>query len=277
MCDPIRSPPQPGTRRLYETSPRHKTVSAIAALAVVGAGGFALVLGLAASLPIARTVQEVLVALTPMREAPPRPRPTPAPSAMARQQSRKAETARRREEASAVNLRNQATAVFAPVLPPIRQPPPVIAAPRPAVGAATNSGASNHVGPGQGAGGIGDGTGGGGNGDGDGDGDADTTTRPVQIKGKLYWSDLPKALRQSHRGGDLELTYLVEIDGHVSGCRVTRSSGMPDLDAQTCRLITQRFRFRPSRDASGRAVPAYIIERHGWDAAPADVEDIGDN
>jgi protein TonB len=231
---------------------------------------------LSASSPIARSVQETLVALTPAREEPTSPPRKRAPSPKPRQQADKAQTARMRNEASPANLRNQATPVFAPVLPPIRQPPPVIAAPRPATGSAANTGASAHVGPGTGAGGIGNGTGGGGNGDGDGDGDGDATTRPIQTRGKLHWSDLPKALRQAHRGGELELTYLVNIDGRVSDCRVTRSSGLPALDAQTCRIITERFHFRPSRDASGRAVPAYIIERHGWDAAPDDVDDVGD-
>lgn len=243
---------------------------------IVGLGGAALVLGLSASSPIARSVQETLVALAPTRKEPTPPPRKPAPVRKPRQQADTAQTARMRNEASPANLRNRAAPVFAPVLPPIRQPPPVVAAPQPATGAATNTGASDHVGPGQGAGGFGNGTGGGGDGDGDGNGDADTTTRPVQTRGKLHWSDLPKALRQAHRGGELELTYLVNIDGRVSDCRVTRSSGLPALDAQTCRIITERFHFRPSHDASGHAVPAYIIERHGWDAAPDDVDDLGD-
>jgi protein TonB len=190
-------------------------------------------------------------------------------------QADKAQTSRKKNEAAPANLRNQASPVFAPVLPPLRQPPPVVAAPRPAAGSAANTGASNRIGPGQGAGGVGNGTGGGGNGDGDGDGYADAVTRPIQIKGKLHWSDLPRELRQAHQGGELELVYRVNVDGSVSNCHVTRSSGLPSLDAQTCRLITERFRFRPSRDANGRAVPANIIELHGWDPAPDDVSDVG--
>lgn len=232
--------------------------------------------GLSMRLPNVPALPESLVALTPVPPDPPRPRPTPSPTPPPKLQADKAQTSRKKNEASAANLRNQATAVFAPVLPPLRQPPPVVAAPRPAAGDAANTGASNRVGPGQGAGGVGNGTGGGGNGDGDGDGYADAVTRPIQIKGKLRWSDLPRDLRQSHRGGELELVYRVNVDGSVSDCRVTQSSGLPSLDAQTCRLITERFRFRPSRDASGRAVPSNIIERHGWDPAPDDVADVGD-
>jgi protein TonB len=36
------------------------------------------------------------------------------------------------------------------------------------------------------------------------------------------------------------------------------------LDALTCRLIRERFRFRPSRDGRGRPVPALVRETHEW-------------
>lgn len=226
-----------------------------------------------------RALHETLVTLDAAPEPTPTPIPKPTPSSPPKPkiQTDKAETSRKKDKASPANLRNQATPVFAPVLPALRKPAPIIAAPRPDAGSAGNTGASDRAGPGQGAGGFGDGTGGGGNGDGDGSGDADAVTRPVQIKGKLRWSDLPRDLRQSHRGGELELVYRVNVDGTVSNCRVTTSSGLPSLDAQTCRLITERFRFRPSRNADGRPVPGYIIERHGWDPAPDDISDAGDD
>jgi protein TonB len=58
--------------------------------------------------------------------------------------------------------------------------------------------------------------------------------------------------------------YLVWTDGRVRDCEITRSSGSAELDATTCRLIEARFRFRPSRDARGRTVPAVIVENHSW-------------
>jgi len=262
---------------LYTTSPRQRALSAAASVAIVGLGGAALVFGLSAREPLTRAVQDTLVALDITPPEPPRPRPQSKPTPLPKQQADKAQAARPKNEASPANLRNEASAIFAPVLPPLRQPPPIVAAPRPASGAAANTGASDRVGPGQGAGGTGNGTGGGGSGDGGGDGYADAVTRPVQIKGKLRWSDLPRELRASHRGGDLELTYRVDVDGRVSNCRIIESSEIPSLDAQTCRLITERFRFRPSRDASGRPVPSNIIETHGWDPAPEDVSDVGDD
>lgn len=205
------------------------------------------------------------MALAPTPEEPPRPQPTPSPvPAASAKQADRAQSARKRDEASPENLRNQATAVFAPVLPPLRPPPPIVAAPQPGVGSASHTGNADRIGPGQGAGGEGDGTGGGGNGDGNGNGSGDAVTRPVQIRGKLHWSDLPEELRETRQGGELELTYRVNVDGRVSDCRITQSSGIPALDARTCRLITERFRFRPSRNAAGRPVASYIIESHGW-------------
>ena len=246
---------------MYATSPRQRTASALASLAIVSLGATALVIGLSSEVPIHEAVQRTLFSLAPPPPAPPTPRPTPRATPTP---AEKAQTSRKRGEASPPNLKNQASEIFAPVLPPIRTPPPVVAAPRPAQGNASNTGNSPRVGPGQGAGGIGDGTGGGGNGDGDGDGYGEGVTRPVQIRGKLRWSDLPPDLREARQGGELEVTYRVNVDGRVSDCRVTRSSGRPSLDANTCRLITERFRFRPSRDANGRPVPAYMIDVHGW-------------
>lgn len=251
--------------------------SAIASFAIVSAGAAALVLGLAAGNPLSAAVEETIVALTPSREEPPKPQPSPSPTpAASPTQAESAQSARKRDEASPENLRNQANAVFAPVLPPLRTPPPIVAAPRPATGDASNTGNADRIGPGQGAGGEGDGTGGGGNGDGDGNGTGDAVTRPIQIRGKLHWSDLPEELRERRQGGELELTYRVNIDGRVSDCQVTQSSGIPALDARTCRLITERFRFRPSRNAAGRPVPSYIIESHGWLQEPEGEPDDAD-
>ena len=41
-------------------------------------------------------------------------------------------------------------------------------------------------------------------------------------------------------------------------------AALPRLDALTCRLIRERFRFRPSRSGAGKPVPAWIRENHEW-------------
>ncbi|MCA1196596.1 energy transducer TonB [Sphingomonas sp. R647] len=77
-------------------------------------------------------------------------------------------------------------------------------------------------------------------------------------------SDYPDDLADAGTGGRVTVLYLVEANGRVSDCDVVGSSGVGRLDALTCRLIRERFRFRPSRDGSGKPVPALIRESHEW-------------
>lgn len=248
------------------TSLLDRVLSALVSLLIVAGGLAALVAGLAARMTPPEQ-RAALVAVLSLREPPetpsPRPSAEPSPSRSTPGGSR----------ASPANLRNRATPIVAPSppLPPLIVPPPVITAPRAGTGFAASSGASDRPGPGQGAGGEGDGTGGGGSGSGTGTGAGDgaggygdAVTRPRQIRGRLHFSDLPPDLRESKTGGELELQYRIGIDGRVSDCRIRLSSGRPELDATTCRLITERFRFRPSRDARGNPVSSIMIETHGW-------------
>jgi periplasmic protein TonB len=60
------------------------------------------------------------------------------------------------------------------------------------------------------------------------------------------------------------LSFRVERTGRVSRCTVTQSSGVPELDALTCRLIVQRFRYRPSTDRYGRPIADTVDGEHEW-------------
>lgn len=248
-----------------QTTLRDRIVSALAALLVVAAGIAAMIVGLASTMT-PRERRTALAAVLPLRDEPERrPKETPA----------KAQSTAAKGRPSPPNLRNKATQIVAPParIPPLIVPPTVITAPVANVGAAAQSGATDRLGPGQGAGGIGNGDGGGGNGDGEGDGDDDAVTRPRQIKGRLHFSDLPPDLRETKTGGELKLRYRIGIDGRVSDCRILVSSGRPSLDATTCRLITERFRFKPSRNSRGEPVPAIMVETHGWYYPPEDTPD----
>jgi protein TonB len=77
-------------------------------------------------------------------------------------------------------------------------------------------------------------------------------------------SDYPDDGAETGIRGRVFVRYVVETDGRVSRCRVTRSSGSRELDALTCRLIEQRFRYDPSLDAAGRPVESTIVESHDW-------------
>jgi protein TonB len=214
--------------------------------------GYVLLMGLRADLP--RQVAETLkvIDVLPVHE-PPKP-PTPIPH--------KIKSPRAEGEASPPNLRAEPTQI---VLPPpvISLPPPipVMAAPIAGTANAPTAGSADIPGPGYGAGGFGNGRGGGGEGDGDGGGG---WVAPRQIKGRIKDSDYPRSAGEAGVGGTVGVKYQVGVDGRVTGCEVTRSSGFPDLDNTTCGLIVERFRFRPSLDPAGRPVPATIVQNHTW-------------
>jgi len=60
------------------------------------------------------------------------------------------------------------------------------------------------------------------------------------------------------------VTFTVQVNGRATGCRISRSSGIPELDELTCRLIEKRFRFRPSLNRFGRPFPDEVDWDHDW-------------
>ncbi|GFE73621.1 TonB family protein [Novosphingobium sp. TCA1] len=237
----------------------NRWLSALASAAVVGGGLAALALGLGVDIP-ALPVRAALTAITTMPERPPPPPPPQIEKPAAAPKDRPAPEGRK----------GSAAPVTAPpprIVLPVR--PPIIAAPRPGEGTQSSQGAGA-AGTGSGAGGSGDGIGGDGIGGGGKGGDgagtnASVAAYPRQTAGRIHFSDLPPDLRKSREGADITVRYRIGVDGRVSGCTVVTSSGRPDLDAGTCRHITERFRFRPARDAQGRPVPFVMTETHGWD------------
>nr|MDP8995287.1 TonB family protein [Pseudomonadota bacterium] len=93
--------------------------------------------------------------------------------------------------------------------------------------------------------------------------------RAQRISGSISGEeDYFRAARRQGVRGTVGVRYTVGTDGRISNCRVTRSSGDPGLDATTCRLIEERFRYRPARDASGRAVPDTVSTSFDYDWVP---------
>lgn len=243
---------------MYAAPRQERIGSAVAAGVLTAAIGWALLNGLAGGMMRAPLDEGLAI----FRVAPPPPRPAekvvPKKTAVSRPSGR----------AAPPNIRSQATQVAAPrpiVVVPL-PPPPITVALKPFAGDDATQGATTRVGPGTGAGGVGDGTGSGGWGDGDGGGMDETP--PVHIRGRLRDADYPGDVGEAGFQGTVSVKFLVWVDGRVRDCAVTRSSGNATLDATTCRLIEQRFLYRPSRDADGRAVPAWIVENHQWVIEP---------
>ena len=64
--------------------------------------------------------------------------------------------------------------------------------------------------------------------------------------------------------GTVAISFRVRSDGSVDRCRVVRSSGAALLDDLTCRLFTQRFRFRPATNAAGQPVDSTLSTSFTW-------------
>ncbi|MES2336909.1 MAG: TonB family protein [Pseudomonadota bacterium] len=234
----------------YAPPTRDRIPAAIAAIAIPAALLWALVVGLGVRFDT--TASNPLDIFTVLPDPPPPVRKV---------EKRPSPSHRPEGQASPPNLRSRATEIVAPP-PPIPLPPVVVTAPEPLTGTQSSTGSAEVAGPGTGAGGIGDGLGSGNGGDGDGGGGDETP--PRQIGGRIRDSDFPDALRETSDGGLVGVRYTVLTSGRVANCRITRPSGVPLLDQTTCRLIVQRFRYRPSRDSAGRAVQADIVETHEW-------------
>lgn len=235
-------------------SSKSRITAGVVAIALQALLGYALILGLAVHSPGAVPGGLKLFAVAPKPPPPPRivPRPIKAH--------------RPRGAAAPPNLKAKATEIVAPppIVPPVL-PPPVIAATTAGLGSQARAGAAPVAGPGSGAGGQGNGTGAGGAGDGEG---GDDETPPRWRKGRIGYSDYPQAALDAGVGGVVSIRYVVRTNGRVTDCRVTRSSGNAELDQATCRLIEQRFRFDPSRDADGRPVDSMLVENHEWTPHP---------
>lgn len=142
---------------------------------------------------------------------------------------------------------------------PITPKNPLPASEIPGKGAESDAGASNAPGPGSGAGGLGNGTGAGRGGDGTGGGGG-RIRPPVKISGEIRDRDYPKVLRKARIGGTAIAWFTVNTDGRAKDCQITQSSGNGELDALTCRLITERFRYRPATGPDGQPV----TDKTGW-------------
>lgn len=238
---------------------RSRTAAAVAAIALQLVIGYALVTGLTVRIPafIANEIKVFDVAVPP----PPQPVIKPAP---------RPHRAKPAGAAAPPHARATPTPVVAPPLE-IRLPPPpplIVTAPLAGIGADAAAGASDR-GQGTGAGGQGSGSGSGESGNGTGSGGSPSRW----LRGELSGRDYPRAAKVAGIEGNLTTRYVIGTDGRISACSVTVSSGNADLDATTCRLAVQRFRYAPARDARGRAVPDIVTDDHHWVIGPPDPAD----
>jgi protein TonB len=224
------------------TRPRERFYALAAVVAVQLCLGFALLTGLRVDIRRSSETVLQLIAVT-LSKPPPPPLVQPPPASKPRPQS----APKAAPDKSGGSPGPQ----------PAHAPPAVapVVALKPS---AAPSGGGSGTGPAIGSG-AGGGVGGNGYGTGEGGG-----TDLEQIAGEITPRDYPRNLRERGIGGVVGISFRVEPSGLVSRCTVTQSSGVPELDALTCRLIVQRFRYRPSTDRYGRPIADTVDGEHEW-------------
>lgn len=81
-------------------------------------------------------------------------------------------------------------------------------------------------------------------------------------------NDYPtEALRRDEQG-NVEFVVDVGTDGLVKKCTISKSSKSRILDAETCKLMHKRLRFKPGHDAQGNPVEDRFGGKVRWILAP---------
>jgi protein TonB len=77
-------------------------------------------------------------------------------------------------------------------------------------------------------------------------------------------ADYPRTALREGATGTVGVRFTVLTSGRIANCRVVRSSGSGTLDDTTCRLLTQRLRFRPATDGAGRPIASELGSDYTW-------------
>jgi protein TonB len=84
-----------------------------------------------------------------------------------------------------------------------------------------------------------------------------TDLRPIFEQRRNY----PREARARRQQGVSHYRVEVGVNGRVTSCEITRTSGSQSLDDATCRILRDNVAYDPARDAQGQAVPG---EDHGY-------------
>lgn len=90
------------------------------------------------------------------------------------------------------------------------------------------------------------------------------------MQGLISADDYPPDAAENEQEGSVVVRVTVDDKGAVSDCEVIRSSGVPSLDTQTCRIVWQRAKFTPGTDKFGRPQGGSTTSTITWRLAPDD-------
>ncbi len=78
-----------------------------------------------------------------------------------------------------------------------------------------------------------------------------------------YQNYPPKAIQRGEYG-IVSILLHVSVDGRVTGCDITETSGSEALDTGTCALFGRRARFTPAKDVAGAPIQGEYREAIAW-------------
>jgi len=77
-------------------------------------------------------------------------------------------------------------------------------------------------------------------------------------------SDYPSSSLRLGEQGTVRFELAITADGRVSDCRILASSGSVELDAATCKRVSQRAKFEPAMDTTGARVSGSYTGSIRW-------------
>jgi len=86
--------------------------------------------------------------------------------------------------------------------------------------------------------------------------------RATQRGGSISDEDYPSSSIRNEEAGTSVANFTIGTDGKVTSCNASGAS--PTLDAETCKLIIRRFRFKPALDTSGQPIAETKSQRVTW-------------
>lgn len=87
--------------------------------------------------------------------------------------------------------------------------------------------------------------------------------KATQRGGSITNDDYPPSAVRNEESGVSVATFTVGTDGKVTSCNASGASAT--LDAEACKLIIRRFRFKPALDANGSPIEETKTQRIRWD------------
>ena len=105
-------------------------------------------------------------------------------------------------------------------------------------------------------------------------------TPPSPLTPENSWiqgSDYPLHETTRYRAGAVRLRWTVDTSGKISDCAIIQSSGHASLDALSCRLITERGRYKPAIDRQGSPAISFRTKTVQWSLIGPTLKDLNGN